>query len=175
MLDLKRGVADQVKSWTAEEQKGIDEVVKQVQHAMGQEVERTVAGAPQLNNEISNLITVSKRAQDKAQAAPTAQRVVDRFAAHTGALTGSGFGGYVGYQEGGVPGAIAGATIGAAVPELISSPNAKLALARALASPKVEGQIIPFAKGLFLQAFKKADGKLDYRIVNEKGEPVKRQ
>ena len=133
LLDLKRGFGNEfIHRWNPETMTGVKGTAGRVYHAMGQEFNRTVPEAEELNSRISNLIPVSKRASSAELNAPTMQRAVNRFAAHTGALTGAGIGGTLGYREGGLPGAVAGGLTGVLAPELIASPEGEMATARLL-------------------------------------------
>lgn len=133
LLDLKRGFGNEfIHRWNPETMTGVKGTAAKTYHAMGQEFNRTVPEAKELNSRISNLIPVAKRAASAEMNAPTVQRAVNRFAAHTGALTGAGIGGTLGYKEGGVPGAVAGGLTGVLAPELIASPEGEMAVARLL-------------------------------------------
>jgi hypothetical protein len=133
LLDLKRGFGNEfIHRWNPETMTGVKGTAARTYHAMGDEFNRTVPEAEELNGRISSLIPVAKRAASEELNAPTMQRAANRFAAHTGALTGAGVGGAVGYREGGVPGAIAGGLTGVVAPELISSPEGQMAVARTL-------------------------------------------
>jgi hypothetical protein len=133
LLDLKRGFGNEyIHRWNPETMTGVKGTAARTYHAMGQEFNRTVPEAEGLNSRISNLIPVAKRASSEELNAPTMQRAVNRFAAHTGALTGAGIGGAIGYREGGLGGAVAGGLTGVFAPELIASPEGQMAAARLL-------------------------------------------
>ena len=156
LLDLKRGFGNEfIHRWNPETMTGVKGTAAQTYHAMGQEFNRTVPEAQELNSRISNLIPVAKRAASEELNAPTIQRAANRFAAHTGALTGAGVGGAVGYKEGGVPGAIAGGLTGVVAPELIASPEGQLATARLLNKATSLRPIV----GSALQLDRKRDGQ----------------
>jgi hypothetical protein len=134
LLEMKRGIGQEMKTWPPEWQK-LD-VVKSVQQrlygAIDSELDRIVPGNAELNQRISNLIPAKQQASKLSQGAPLSQRVAHRMAAHTGALAASGFGGVAGYREGGLPGAVIGSTMGLAIPEIVASPSGQMAAARAL-------------------------------------------
>ena len=133
LLDLKRGFGNEyIHRWNPETMTGVKGTAARTYHALGQEFNRTVPEAEGLNSRISNLIPVAKRASSEELNAPTMQRAVNRFAAHTGALTGAGIGGAIGYREGGLGGAVAGGLTGVFAPELIASPEGQMVAARLL-------------------------------------------
>jgi hypothetical protein len=133
LLDLKRGFGNEfIHRWNPETMTGVKGTAANTYHAMAKELNDTVPEAAGLNSRISNLIPVARRAESAELNAPTMQRAVNRFAAHTGALTGAGIGGAVGYKEGGLPGAVAGGLTGVFAPELIASPEGEMATARML-------------------------------------------
>ena len=133
LLNLKRGFGNEfIHRWNPETMTGVKGTAGRAYHAMAQEFNQSVPGAEELNSRISNLIPVAKRAESAELNAPTMQRAVNRFAAHTGALTGAGIGGTLGYREGGLPGAVAGGVTGVLAPELIASPEGEMATARLL-------------------------------------------
>lgn len=133
LLDLKRGFGNEhIHRWNPETMQGVKGTAAQTYHALGQEFNRAVPGAQELNGRISKLIPVAKRAESAELGAPTAQRIFNRVGAHTGALAGSIFGGYQGYERGGVPGALGGALAGAVLPEMLASPTGEMAIARTL-------------------------------------------
>lgn len=147
LLDLKRGFGNEfIHRWNPDTMTGVKGTAAKTYHAMANEFNNAVPGAQDLNSRISNLIPVAKRASSAELNAPTVQRAVNRFAAHTGALTGAGIGGTLGYKEGGIPGAVAGGLTGVLAPELIASPEGQLALARTLY--KVNGLRPIVASGL---------------------------
>lgn len=133
LLDLKRGFGNEfIHRWNPDTMTGVKGTAGRTYHQMAQEFNRVVPEAEGLNTRISNLIPVAKRASSAELNAPTMQRAVGRFAAHTGALTGAGIGGTMGYKEGGVPGAVIGGIGGVLAPELIASPEGEMATARLL-------------------------------------------
>jgi hypothetical protein len=137
LLDLKRGFGNEfIHRWNPETMQGVKGTASQAYHAMGQEFNRTVPGAQELNGRIGRLIPVAKRAESAELNASTAQRVFNRIGAHTGALAGGLFGGYQGYQHGGLPGAFGGAVAGTVLPELLGSPTGEMAIARTLNKTK---------------------------------------
>ena len=77
---------------------------------------------------------MAKRAESAELNAPTTQRVLSRFGAHTGALAGGIYGANEGYNRNGLPGALVGGLAGVAIPEGMASPTGKMILARMLNS-----------------------------------------
>jgi hypothetical protein len=132
LLDLKRGFNEEHLRWNPETHDHALSTARQAYGALDSELDRTVPEAAGLNQRISSLIPVAQRAESISRNAPTAQRVLGRFGAHTGALTMGGIGGVAGYHEGGVPGAIAGGVTGVLAPELIASPEGQMIMARTL-------------------------------------------
>ncbi len=151
LLNLKRGFGDAV-AWSPEMTKSVNAVGKRAYHALDQEFDKAVPGAADMNQRVSSLIPVIKRAESAEHGAPVAQRIVHRLAAHTGAATLAGLGGVQGYREGGVPGAVTGAIGGLVIPELIATPTGQMAVARSLASPKTHRVLLPLVRGTGLQA-----------------------
>jgi hypothetical protein len=152
LLNLKRGFGNEfIHRWNPETMTGVKSTAARTYNALDSEFDRVVPGAQQLNQRISSLIPVAKRAESLELNAPTAQKVMGRVAAHTGALAGAGIGGATGYEHGGIMGGLVGATLGVATPELLATPTAQMVAARALASPAAQ-KAIPFIGGIGLQA-----------------------
>ncbi len=125
LLELKRGFGDEfINNWNPETMTGTRGTAGRVYHELGQEFERAVPQAADLNQRISSLIPVAERGEAAERNASLSQRLMHRVGAHTGALAGSA----LGYHEAGIPGAIAGL----AIPELLASPTAKMAAARGM-------------------------------------------
>jgi hypothetical protein len=141
LLNLKRGVGDLQGSWPLETNKIGGDTVRGVYRALDSELDRTVPGSNELNQRISSLIPVAKRAGAADLNAGVLQRSLGRFGRPTGALLGSAMGGGLGYAQGGKEGAIAGSTAGLFVPEMIASPAVQTSIARALWSPAAKGTL----------------------------------
>jgi hypothetical protein len=155
ILDLKRGIGDLEKTWNPEQRTGIKPTILQVYRALDNELDRAVPGARELNQRISSLIPVAKRAESIERGADMGQRVAHRLGAHTGALAASGVGGVLGYEHGGPGEALIGGTAGLMLPELLSSPSVQMLGARALDAPPVTrigraaaAQLLPKRLGL---------------------------
>ncbi len=150
-LELKRGIGDFMPegSWNPESVSRIAPVRDAMYGSMMEELERAVPETGPLNQRISSLLPVTRRAEMAVRAPGVLENTLNRFRAPTGALTGMVGGGAAGYHEGGVPGAIAGAGMGALLPSVISSPTTQMILARGLYDgvPK----LIPAATGAALQ------------------------
>lgn len=149
LLALKRGIGDLVNTWQPQERAGFNSTIKQVYGALDSELDRTVPGAQQINQQISSLIPARTRANILSNSASTTQRVAGRLARPTGALAGAGIGGAFGYERGGTPGAVAGAATGLVLPEMLSSPTAQMMAARGAQNAP---SMLPFLSGLALQA-----------------------
>jgi hypothetical protein len=159
LLNLKRGFGNEfIHRWNPETMTGVKSTAAKTYNAMDNEFDRVVPGAQQLNQRISSLIPVAKRAESLELNAPTAQKIMGRVAAHTGALAGAGIGGATGYQHGGIMGGLVGATLGVAAPELLATPTAQMVVARGLASPGAQ-KVIPLIRGLGLQADRDSTGR----------------
>lgn len=153
ILELKRGFNDDfLHNWNPDTAPGVTKTGRQIYHALDQEFDKAVPDGADLNQRISSLIPVAKRADSVARGEGLSQRVMGRVGARTGALIGATGGGVAGYREGGVPGAVGGALTGLVVPELIASPTAQIAAARTLASPITRKGVLPLVKGAALQA-----------------------
>ncbi len=135
LLNLKRGFGGEFTSWNPETLPGVSGTARNAYHALDQELDRTVPEAAGLNQRISSLIPVAKRAESTSREAGAAQRIAHRVAAHTGAATLGGVGAAEGYRHNGILGAVSGGLLGIAAPELLISPPAQMATARVLASP----------------------------------------
>ena len=156
LLDLKRGFGEEhIHNWNPEIGGRAKGIGQQMYHALDSELDRTVPESADLNQRISSLIPVAKRAESVSRNAPTVQRALGRFGAHTGALTLGGIGALEGRREGGMPGMVAGGLTGVLAPELIASPEGQMALARTLGN--VNG--MKPAVGLLSQANRKKEGK----------------
>jgi hypothetical protein len=149
LLDLKRGIGKLEGGWSPEQRGVARGTVRKVYSALDREIDRAVPGSQSLNQRISSLIPVEKRAESESRGAGLGQRIGGRLAAHTGALASSIAGGYGGYREGGVPGAIAGSTAGLVLPELVISPETEMLFARGLRSGRGLGRM---TRGLAAQA-----------------------
>ncbi len=138
LLELKRGIGELEGSWNPEQRGALKGIVRKVYSALDQELDRAVPESAQLNQRISSLIPVARRAESTERGAELGQRMMHRVAAHTGALLPSLAGGYYGYEKGGPVGAAAGFVL----PELLASPSGQMLGARALNSsvPKLLGR-----------------------------------
>lgn len=136
LLNLKRGFGEEHTSWNPEIR---DKAIAAGRHTYGlldKAGDLAVPEGAELNQRISSLLPVARRAESVSRNAPTLQRAFSRFGAHTGALTLGAMGGAEGYREGGVPGAIAGGVTGVIAPELIASPEGQMLLARQFSNAK---------------------------------------
>jgi hypothetical protein len=151
-LFLKRGVGDFLPegSWNPETVNRIAPVRDAMYGSLMGGLEKAVPETGPINQRISSLIPVTRRAEMAARAPGVLENTMNRFRTPTGALTGMVGGGAAGYHEGGVPGAVAGAGLGALLPSVVSSPTTQMIMARGLYDgvPK----LIPAATGGALQA-----------------------
>lgn len=155
ILELKRGVGDTINSWEPSLQKSIAPIKQRVYGLLDAELDRTVPGAADLNQQISSLIPVKQRAGVLTRTAPLSQRIAGRMAAHTGALTAAGIGGVLGYRQGGIPGALEYGGAGLVLPEVLASPTAQMLAARTAAAAPVT---LPWLRGQAMQATSNPSG-----------------
>lgn len=147
MLTLRRGMGDVPRSWNpATTTDFSSRAAKAVYGDLGDEVSRTVPGADELDNRISSLMPVAKRAGAADLNNGVTQRVLGRFARPTGALVGAGIGGTAGYEHDGLRGALLGGAAGLVAPEVFASPTTLMAGARAADSPAM-ARIVPAVSG----------------------------
>lgn len=151
LLDLKRGFNEEHLRWNPEMHDRALSTGRRAYGALDSELDRTVPEAAGLNQRISSLIPVARRAESISREAPVTQRVAGRLGAHTGALALGGIGAAEGRREGGTPGMIAGGLAGLVAPELVASPEGQMALARTLYK---SGSLRPLVAGA-LQADRK--------------------
>lgn len=126
ILDLKRGIGKTIKGFDPQTRDLVKGIKQQVYGALDSELDKTVPGAADINDQISALLGA------KQAAAKTAARGIPGLS--TGLLkhgAGAAIGGFEGYQHGGPGGALAGVATGYA----LASPSARVALGRILASP----------------------------------------
>lgn len=141
ILSIKRGIGDM--KWNPNvDPNEILKIKRAVYHALDSELDRAVPEGSEMNQRVSSLLEVKRRAGIESRGAGVTQRALERFGRHTGALAVPITGGYIGEREGGVPGAAIGALLGAYAPELIASPAFQMAVARNLlrageATPKI--------------------------------------
>jgi hypothetical protein len=153
LLNIKRGFGDEfVHNWNPETMRGVKSTAARTYHALDAAGDAAVPESAELNQRISSLIPVAKRAESVQLNAPLSQRVMHRLGAHTGALAGAGFGGAAGYREGGLPGMMLGGAAGLVLPELIASPTAEMIAARGMNSPE---RIVRPLRGAGLQLNRK--------------------
>jgi hypothetical protein len=133
LLNLKQGVSDFRSTFNPTVSPDfVDSTAGKAYHALDQELDRTVPGANELNQKISTLLPVAKRAGAADLNASVLQRVVGRVARPTGAMLGATAGGYEGYQRGGVEGALLGGAAGLVLPEIAASPTTLMTGARVI-------------------------------------------
>jgi hypothetical protein len=145
---LKQGVGEEVKNWAAENPKLAEQTKAQVYGAINEPFHAAVPGSAELDQKMQSLIPVANYAERRALSAGPGERIAGRFAAHTGALAGGLAGTVAGYERGGGEGAVVGGLAGLAIPEMISSPTLKMAVARVANSPSA---LVKLAVGSGLQ------------------------
>jgi hypothetical protein len=155
---LKQGVGEEVKNWAAENPKLAEQTKAQVYGAINQPFHAAVPGSAELDQKMSSLIPVANYAERRALSAGPGERIAGRFAAHTGALAGGVGGAITGYEHGGKEGALLGGLAGVAIPEMVSSPTLKMAVARVANSPGVPVKLA-IGSGLQLDRKKKLAGE----------------
>lgn len=136
LLGMRRQLnQDFVRNWNpAVSSKGALGTARRTYGALGNELDRIVPGGKELDQRISSLVPVAERARLTDLGAGPGERAFNRIARPTGGLAPLLFG----YHEGGVPGALA-SLVGQ---ETLSSPTAKMILARRLYRP-----LNPFVAG----------------------------
>jgi hypothetical protein len=135
MRAAKQAVGDTILKWPPDLQKVGDETKTRLYKAIENELDQASPGTAEYDTLIHNIIPGKNAFRQAAQWSGVPERVMGRIARPTGALAGAGFGGYMGYQRGGAPGAVAGGLMGLVAPEILSSPEGKMAVARAVKSP----------------------------------------
>jgi hypothetical protein len=133
LLQLKRGFGDEfIHNWKPDTMSGTTKTAKQAYHALDSELDRTVDGAEPLNQRISSLIPVAKRAQAVGANAGVTQQVLNKLRAPTGALAGTLAGALEGSRMHGAEGGLIGGAAGLVLPQLLASPEAEMIAARSL-------------------------------------------
>jgi hypothetical protein len=153
LLEMKRGIGLEIKSWPPEWQKlgPVQQTQQRLYGAIDGELDRLVSGNAGVNQQISSLIPAKQQATRMSQGASMGQRIAHRMAAHTGALAGSGIGGVLGYQQGGAKGAAYGSLAGLIAPEVLTTPTAQMTMARisnAAGAGATSPYVLPFLKTL---------------------------
>jgi len=126
LLNLKRGFGDEFihGPWNPETMSGTRSTAARTYGALDSELDRTVPEASELNQRVSSLIPVARRAESVDRGAGGLQQALGKIAKPTGALVGA----IEGFRHAGIPGAIAGLGI----PAVISSPTIQMVTARGL-------------------------------------------
>ena len=130
---MKRGLnEDYIHNWTSDQPPAQKLAARQAYGNINEQLHSISPETSSLDQRISSLIPAKLQGERVAAGAPLTQRIAGRFGAHTGALAGGLGGAFEGRREGGTPGMIAGGLAGLIAPELISSPEAQMVLARTL-------------------------------------------
>lgn len=101
-----------------------------VYHALDAELDRAVPEGAAMNQRVSSLIEVRRRAGIESRNAGIGQRVLGRFGARTGALIGGTGGAIYGGKKEGLPGALKYGLLGVVGPELVASPTGQMFISR---------------------------------------------
>jgi hypothetical protein len=155
---LKQGVGEEVKNWMIENPKLAESTKAQVYGALNEPLHAAVPGSAEIDQKMSSLIPVADYAERRALSAGPGERIAGRVAAHTGALAGGVGGAITGYQHGGTEGALIGGAAGLALPEMVSSPTMRMAVARVANAPGPAVRLVT-GSGLQLDRKKKSAGE----------------
>jgi hypothetical protein len=150
LLNLKRGFSEEHLGWNPDRRDAALSTGRRAYGALDSELDRSVPEAAGLNQRISSLIPTVRRGEAMARGEGAGPRIMERIARPTGALTGAIGGGMLGYRQGGATGAAEGAGLGLILPELMTSPTGRMALARALNRP-LPAFVLPAIRGGALQ------------------------
>lgn len=105
---------------------------KQVYHQLDQDIDTAVPEQAGLNQRISSLIPVARRAASTARNEDLSGRMASRVAARTGGLMSALAGAAEGTKVGGVGGGVVGGLVGLAAPEFAALPSSKIAAAKTM-------------------------------------------
>lgn len=136
-LELKRGLRDQfVKNWSPDAAStAAKDAAKQASGEIDSSLDQDLGpNFAKLNQRVSSLIPLQEAAEKLTRSAEIPQSLGAKLGKHTGALTGA--------AAGGAAFGPLGAAAGFALPEMISSPTAQMALARTLNS-RLPATLIP--------------------------------
>jgi hypothetical protein len=144
LIDVERArgaeqaIGNQINAWPPEVKKltAANQLKMGLYQAFKNELAKAAPGAVPYTEQIANIIPGKNAFYRAAQWPGMGESILNRVARPTGALTGALGGGYLGYQHGGPGGAAVGALTGLILPELVSSRSGKMAVARALDSPR---------------------------------------
>jgi hypothetical protein len=120
ILEMKRGIGNEISSWDSTARRNVTPVTKRLYRALDTQLDAAAPGNAELNQQIGSLITGSKRAE--ATAGRRSGVVTQLLARGVPATAG----GALGYAEGGRKGAVVGAAAGS----LLATPAGQMALAR---------------------------------------------
>jgi hypothetical protein len=130
---MKRGLnEDYINNWTSDQPPAQKLAARQAYGNINEQLHSISPETSSLDQRISSLIPAKLQGARVAAGAPLTQRIAGRFGANTGALAAGLGGAFEGRREGGTPGMIAGGLAGLIAPELISSPEGQMVLARTL-------------------------------------------
>lgn len=140
-LDLRRGLNDEFltnRDWQKVANDKETAAAKGAYGGLTGELHEKVPGAVEADERMHNLIPAKHGLKTLVRSEPSlVKNLSGRMAARTGALTSAAVGGAEGAKIGGLRGALAGGSLGLVAPELLSSPTAKMVVARGLYSPAV--------------------------------------
>jgi hypothetical protein len=155
LLNMKRGIdSDFIGNWnpTRNSNSQLD-AAKSAYGSLADEFHSTAPGTADLDQRISSLFPVIKRAGAADLNAGLLQRSIGKLGKPTGALVGSLAGAGAGYKADGTPGALLGGLAGLVGPELLSNPTTLMALARGANSAALP-IVSKFGSSLLLQPSK---------------------
>lgn len=138
MLEARRGYGRNFisnRQWNQTANSPVMAAAKQGYGGLTNELHMKVPGSIEADQMMENLIPAKQALKAMVKRDPSVGvNVMGRMGARTGALTSAAMGAAGGARAGGLPGAILGGATGLAVPEVLSAPTAKMALARGLYS-----------------------------------------
>jgi len=121
---IRQGIDIRVNRWgpSMHSDPGAQELLKELYPEINRQIDYTTPGDAKLRKNITDLVPASRRYSMIQRNAGVAQNVAKRISAPTGALTAA--------MAGGLEGGIGGAVAGLVIPELVSTPSARMAFAR---------------------------------------------
>ena len=138
MLEARRGYGRNFisnRQWNQTANSPVMAAAKQGYGGLTNELHMKAPGSIEADQMMENLIPAKQALKAMVKRDPSVGvNVMGRMGARTGALTSAAMGAAGGARAGGLPGAILGGVTGLAVPEVLSAPTAKMALARGLYS-----------------------------------------
>lgn len=155
LLNMKRGLdADFIGNWNPTRNTNSQlNAAKGAYGSLANEFHNAAPGTGDLDQRISSLFPVIKRAGAADLNAGILQRSLGKLGKPTGALVGSLAGAGAGYKSDGAPGALVGGIAGLAAPEILASPTTMMLGAR-VANSGLLPSATRFGTGLLMQPSK---------------------